>query len=76
MRVGPQSFTHHRRTQPPTDGFELDELGEREGAGLWIPLAQQRLDELIEQARLTLGGDAPPTQMARIDACVEEAFRR
>ena len=45
-----------------------------ERPGLRVALAQQRLDELIEQTGLTFGGDAPAAQMSGIDAGVEEAF--
>ena len=44
------------------------------GPGLRVALAQQRLDELIEQARLALGGDPPAAQVASVDAGVEEAL--
>ena len=69
---GPQRGTHHRRAQTTTDRLEFEELLHGVGAGLGVALTQQRLDELVEQSRLPIGGDPPPAEVASVDAGVEE----
>jgi len=72
---GSQRGSHHRRSETATDRLELAELLHGVGAGLGIALPQERLDELVEQTGLPIGGDPPPTKVTSVDTGIEEGLR-
>ena len=64
-----QQRAHHRRAQLPPNCSSSVELGDRRArCDSRVALAQQRLDHLLEQARLAIGGDPPAAEVAGVDA--------
>ena len=59
----------------PTAGLvELGQLRDAWARACGIALAQQRLDHLLEQPRLAVGGDLPAAEVPRLETRIEESL--
>ena len=70
-----QERSHQRRSHLSAERLEFGELSDRSFGRLRVPLPDQRLNDLFEEARLAIGRDSPAAQMPRVDTEVEEPLR-